>query len=442
MTGACLADGMHSKMLLVAPLLLVALAGCFGADGPGGEDMMGSALTFRDPVDLVCPDHPHYQANEARGSNCGAFGEPQLEVAGDGTIWYSAVCCVGISPPIWLSHDDGETFEALPFADGTGGSRDAFGVEGDFAIDDAGNVYFFDISAVTAYFTKYEADGSHVHTKPDPFPPLVDRPWVRAGAEDEVFILYNTGVAGSNFYRSDDGGLTWDYPGSTNFPCPLMTLGQGPVRDHLIASGCSGAPAAWISMDGGATWGPRIDLPLPAGQSGTEQYMQPAADAAGISYVPVTHTVDDAGENTMISVFAIHPDGTIAGPFPTTSETGLVDKPWLVAGKQGVVAFAYYGADNVTRTDEAEQATWHLKITYSLDAHTDAPTWTTVVADPEPVLEGTFGRNLGDFLQLRQTPDGGLAVAYAMRDETGLTNRFVRSDMGPDFGPEVFRNGP
>lgn len=426
------------RAVLLVLLTLPALAGCL-SDAPDeatddlDADLPVPDLSWLPGVDLLCPDHPVYV------QPCGGFGEPQLEVAGDGTIWYSAVCCVGQSPPIWRSFDGGETFEAMPFADGTGVARDAFGIEGDFAIDDAGNVYFFDISAATAYLTKYEADGTHVHTKADPFPPLVDRPWVRAGAEDEVFIAYNTGLA-TRFYRSDDGGLTWDHPGATEFPCGLMALGQGPVRDHLVVGGCAGDPAAYISHDGGRTWGERIDLPMPSGQRGTESYMQPAADANGTTYVPVTHTTDDEGQNTMISVFAVDADGTVRGPYPATAADGLVDKPWLVAGREGRVAMAYYGAADVTREDEAD-AVWHLHITYSLDADTDDPTWTTVVADPEPVHEGVFGRSLGDFLQLRQTPDGDLVVAYASRASGDLVNRFVRSD-GVDLGPDVFRNGP
>lgn len=426
----------------VALLMAFTVAGCLD-DEPADQQPLPpvqEAVSFLPPVDLICPDYVVY----VRG--CGDFGEPQLEVAGDGTIWYSAVCCIGQSPPIWRSFDGGLTFEALPFADGTGAARDAFGIEGDFAIDDAGNVYFFDIAAATAYFTKYEADATHVHTKPDVFPPLVDRPWVRAGVEDEVFIAYNTGSS-TWFYASTDGGFTWDRLGATEFPCALMSLGQGPVRDHLIMAGCSGDPAAWISLDGGATWGGRIDLALEGDQEGTEAYMQPAADGAGITYVPVTHsTFGDASTraNDQISVFAIHPDGAVKGPFVVSPDDGIVDKPWLVAGKEGVVALAYYAADGVKRAAEADDAEWYLKITYSTDANTESPTWTTVVADPEPVLEGTFGRGLGDFLQLRQTPDGDLVVAYAARPDGGdLVNRFVRTAPGGvDFAPDVFRNGP
>ena len=418
-------------------LLLAPLAGCVDeAQDDPVEDVPEAPLVplldVLPPVELVCPStasHPLYV------NPCGQFGEPQLEVAGDGTIWYSAVCCVGQSPPIWISHDGGLTFEILPFADGTGVVRDAAGVEGDFAIDDAGNVCFFDITAATAYITKYEADATHVHTKPDVFPPLVDRPWVRAGAEDEVFILYNTGVAGSNFYRSDDGGLTWDYPGSTNFPCPLMTLGQGPVRDHLIASGCSGQPSAWLSFDGGVTWGDRITL---SNEGSQESYMQPAADAAGITYVPVTKSTSPDADHGSLHVYAIHPDGSVKGPFEATGNTTASDKPWLIAGREGVVAMAHYLAQDTTWSDQ-EDAVWDLAITYSLDAHTDAPTWTTIIAD-EALFEGVLGRSPGDFLQLRQAPDGDLVVAYA-EDLGGTQNLFVRIE-GIDFAPDVLRNGP
>lgn len=465
-------------LLATALFVLMGLSGCL-SDGTAGsgapstdEDMDAPVVTFRAPVPLECPDHPTYGVYPTGGANgrCADFGEPTLEVAGDGAIWYSSVCCVGQSPPIWVSRDGGETFEALPFADGTGVVRDAAGVEGDFAIDDAGNVYFFDITAATAYFTQYRADGTHVHTTPAVFQPLVDRPWVRAGVEDEVWVFYNTAQS-TVLHHSTDGGVTWDFPEGVTFDCALMTFGQGPERDDLVVSGCSGDPAAWISDDGGVTFTDRIDLPFGDDgpewmhdQSVTEQYMQPSMDAAGYAYIPVTHTLgvdpewDGGGDPTPVigepaepqpgvheatSVYVVSPDGDVSGPFLVTGTEGLVDKPWSIAGKDGVFAMAYYAADGVDRVNESEEAVWDLRITYTLDGHADDPTWHTVTAH-EDVLEGTFGRSLGDFLQLRQTEDGGLAVAYASRDaDSGvLTNWFIRTDEAPDFGPEVFRNGP
>ena len=69
-------------------------------------EILEPVLEFLEPVLLICPDHPTYGIYPTGSAGeCAGFGEPQLEVAGDGTIWYSSVCCVGQSPPIWLSHD-------------------------------------------------------------------------------------------------------------------------------------------------------------------------------------------------------------------------------------------------------------------------------------------------------------------------------------------------
>lgn len=440
--------GTWLKALAAAVTAAVALAGCMdgGDDGPAEPEGPGQAtlLTFEAPVDLECPsDNPLYLIWDLAYTDCGNFGEPQLEVAGDGTIWYSAVCCVGQAPPIWRSFDGGVAFVPLDFGDGTGVVRDAFGIEGDFAIDDAGNVYFFDIAAATGWFTKFSAHGAHLHTKPDVFPPLVDRPWVRAGAADEVFILYNTGMS-SRFFRSTDGGLTWDYPGSTEFPCGLMTLGQGGERHQLAATGCAGAPMLYRSDDAGATWDGGTGLPVPDGYGPYESYMAPAGDANGSFYVPVTHTIDD-GAHTVVSVYRVDPDGSVAGPWQVTPSDGLAEKPWMIAGKDGVAAFAYFQAEQVARDNETTDAVWHVQVAYTSEGLTDRPTWTTVRADPQAVLEGSFGRELGDFLEARQTPDGRIAIAYGARPgspDAPIVNRFVQSAVGIDLGPAVFRNGP
>jgi hypothetical protein len=284
------------------PLLSGCLDGGEPRDGDGGDVAPAAVpLGFLPPVDLVCPsDGAQYTLLDTAFGDCGKFGEPVLEVAGDGTVWASATCCVGRSPPIWVSRDGGESFQLLPFADRTGLVRDSFGIEGDFAIDDAGNAYFFDISAATTWFSKYRADGTHVHTKADVFPPVVDRPWVRAGRADEVWVFYNTAQA-TNLFHSTDGGLTWTVL-PVGFDCALMTIGQGLDRDHLFVAGCSDDPQLRVSTDGGLTFGrpirlPLPDLPFPPGSptpNGTrvEVFMPPVADASGAIYVPLTQTMD------------------------------------------------------------------------------------------------------------------------------------------------------
>ncbi|MDX1612007.1 MAG: carboxypeptidase-like regulatory domain-containing protein, partial [Candidatus Thermoplasmatota archaeon] len=200
------------------------------AAGDGSEpvDEAAPVLTFLEPV-LLGTAHLADQPTTCEAYNCGA-SEPVIEVAGDGTIYASGTCCIGESPPIWYSQDGGETFDLLE------GDvlRESYGIEGDLAVDEAGNLYFTDISVASAYISSWDADQEHRHTVPvGPFKPIVDRPWVRAGGADEVFFAYNTGTS-TEFYKSTDGGLTW-LP-VTSFPGALGALGQGPENDHLYIS--------------------------------------------------------------------------------------------------------------------------------------------------------------------------------------------------------------
>jgi hypothetical protein len=434
--------------LLAAALAALAVAGCThpAASPPAVPGL--PELRFLPPVDLVCrQDDAAAGAQTLAQGDCGAFGEPVIEVAGDGAVWASATCCVGRSPPIWVSRDGGQTFRLLPFADRTGVLRDAFGVEGDFAIDDAGNTYFFDISAATGWFTKYRADGTHVLTKADVFPPLVDRPWVRAGREDQVWIFYNTGSA-TNLYASADGGMTWTLT-AVGFDCALMTIGQGPARDRLFVSGCPSAPQLSVSGDGGLTFGAPIRLPVPdlgvpvsqlPNGTGADSFMPPVADEAGNVYVPFTYNADRDGHRRSLWLDVVHPDGQVVGPLLLSGDLGWNEKPWGAAGRAGEFAVAWYASESPT-TDG--NATWNLTVAATADGASAAPRFTVAKPDPEPVLvRQGFGRQLGDFLQSDVGPDGRLYVIYARRDEAGaITNRVVVTD-GWDFGPGVPRNGP
>jgi hypothetical protein len=400
-------------------------------------------LSFLEPVPLTCPTGPATAAQDAAfGRGCGGFGEPQVEVAGDGTVWASAVCCVGRSPPIWRSFDGGHTFEILE-GEATGVVRDAFGIEGDFAIDDAGNVYFFDISLATSWFTSYAADGTHRHTVPHVFEPVVDRPWVRAGVEDEVFIVYNR-AGSTQFYRSVDGGLTFDIPNGQNFPCGLGGFGQGPDR-NLLMVGTNCGPELYISTDGGDTWSDAEPFPVPKGDfpngSIIDNYVQPSADDAGNIYATFTHAIDAESKQVAVFVSRRDADGTWHGPFQV-SPPGIAEKPWPVAGKEGRYGVAFYYTNHTDYQDQ-EGAEWYLMSAASIDAHAATPHFQLVRADPEPVLLGAFGRNLGDFLQARTGPGGEMVVVYARGAYTdGLQNLFVQSDGVLDLTWADFLNGP
>ncbi|MCA1819480.1 MAG: hypothetical protein LC620_05435, partial [Halobacteriales archaeon] len=316
-------------------------------------------------------------------------------------------------------------------------------------------------AATTIWFTSYKADGTHRWTTPWPVEPNVDRPWVRAGAENQVFIGFNTGSA-TDFYASTDGGRTWD--GNVipphQFPCPLGNLGQGGNRSELyVVAPCVSGNAIdslklWTSHDSGKTWdeGEKVPMPdLPFKKSdgpGLELMNPPVGDAAGNLYVPFTHALDAKNQQSAVFVARRATDGTWTQTQVSTA--GLVHLPWGAAANTGQAAFAWYQSDGTA--DNETKAAWRLMSAASVDADGATPHYQTTVADPAVLWNGTFGRSLGDFIESDFTPDGRFVVVYAHRAPPTsvagqamsgkLTIRFVSSDGMLDLAPLKFLNGP
>lgn len=398
------------------------------------------ALRFLAPVDLgtmhLATEETCLPSNVR--NTCG-LSEPVIEVAGDGSIYVSGTCCVGKAPSVDVSRDGGATFQPLT----TPGTREATGIEGDFAIDDAGNVYFSDILLGAVWFTSWDATGAHRHSTPFPLKPLVDRPWVRAGAEDVVYFLYNTGTT-TSFHLSTDGARTFDPVPAKEFPFPLGTLGQGPANEDLVVVG--GSPlGASLSSDGGATWADPELIPVP--KDGSLQSFAPVVvDETGNVYA--TFTWGDADRGVDVFVSRRGADGEWAGPF-RVSPMGVHANalPWLAAGRDGHVAVAWYGVPGATGDSESvpADAEWFLFTAASVDATAAEPRWQSQVADPLPVLAGPMARRLLDFLQVDIGPEGAAHVAYAaLRDHPGAERTYyVRSTVGLALGPEgAYPSGP
>ncbi|HWH07999.1 MAG TPA: sialidase family protein, partial [Candidatus Thermoplasmatota archaeon] len=350
-------------------------------------------------------------------------------------VYASGVCCVGKAPPVWASRDGGMTWAELT----TPGVREATGIEGDFAVDDAGNLYFTDILLGAMWMTSWDKDGAWRHTTPVPLKPLVDRPWVRAGAEDVVYFLYNTGVS-TELHVSTDGGRTFPPVPLRSFPAPLGTLGQGPERDDLwvVAGG-----KLYASPDGGRTWGEGEDVPLPpdaaSGESGWNFHV-PVVDEAG--RVLVGADVGSARTGYRVYAAVREPDGawstTVVSP-----AGGTHFMPWPAAGRDGGFVLAWYGTDDAAAgpDDVPADAQWHVFLAASRDA---GRTWQVVRADPEPVLEGPMARRLLDFLQVDLAPDGAAHVVYARNLDGTNAERMLhaRTTVGLGLAPLAFPHGP
>lgn len=366
-------------------------------------------------------------------NTCG-LSEPTIEVAGDGTLYVSGVCCVGGSPPVWASRDGGATWQELR----TPGIREAVGIEGDFAVDDAGNVYFTDILLGAMWLTSWDKDGNWRHTVPVPLAPLVDRPWVRAGAEDVVYFLYNT-ARSTEFHRSTDGGRTFSPIPLASFPAPLGTLGQGPERDDLwVVAGRT----LYASTDGGSTWSEGEEVPAPPGaddETAPYNFQVPVVDEAGRVLV----ATDWGGKDGYVMFAAIRdPDGAWR-VVNVSAQGGTHHLPWAAAGPDGGFVLAWYGTDDDAAgvNEVAADAEWFVFLAATHDA---GATWQVVRADPAPVKVGPMDRRLLDFLQVDLAPDGAAHLAYAR--DTGTTpdehTLHVRTTVGLGLAPLAFPNGP
>lgn len=356
-------------------------------------------------------------------NTCG-LSEPVIENAPGGVAYASSVCCVGGSPPVWVTRDAGATWSELE----TPGAREAIGIEGDLAIDAAGNVYFTDILLGALWITSWDAEGDWRHTTPVVLPPLVDRPWVRAGAEDIVYFLYNTGATGTNFHVSRDGGRTFLPTPDATFPAPLGTIAQGPEAEHLwVVAG----RLLYESQDGGATWSAGEEVPLPTDASqdargfGFETVAVDAAGNVGVAY--------DLGQEE--TGYAIHlATRTPAGEWSVSDISppkGTHVMPWVEAGPAGGFVVAWYGIASEASSPEsvAPDAPWHV---YLGATHDTGASWQVVRADEAPVLTGPMARRLLDFLQVDLDEAGAAHLVYAHNRDGSRNERtsYVRTTIG------------
>jgi hypothetical protein len=431
------------RIPLALGIVLAALAGC--ADGPAvaddGPAAHIAALAFRTPLDLGTKAGVLDGAVPAGalGTSCQdslddgdcGLGEPSVEVDGAGTIYVSGVCCLTVAPPVYVSRDGGETFSALLTSPPL---REQFGIEGDFAIDAVGLVYFSDIEfAATFQVSVWEADGTFLHHTKWPAPPIVDRDWIRAEGDGTVYYVYNTGSA-TNVYKSMDAAQTF-----TPIPMHTSAFGLGnaaiwPGRELCIVggSGAGGNRLTDCTTDGGASWSV-AETSAPAGGD----FPVPVFDEAGTLYV-----ASSAGDE--ISIAHRDVDGTWHESV-VVSPPGHHRMPWAAAGAAGALAIAWYGTPAAQIGPESE---WFLHVAVSGDAAAPDAQWKWVQADVQPVFVGALGRDLLDFLQVDIGPDGAVHVAYSDADPAVWPDgneerlRYVRSEPDARLAMQAYWWGP
>lgn len=417
-----------------------------------GDESNGARLRFTEPLQV--------EAHNPIGSALGngerqPSGEPSIKIDDSGVIYIAGVTSVGQASPLWVSTNDGRSFEEAT-TPANWRERSPYGAEGDIAIDAADRMYFVDTSVSTLALSRWappEGPGGKPtweftlpHT-PGVLPGVDDRPWLAyggTGEDDEALWLYVNHVTHVAVYRSTDQGTTWSESTST--------LGEGQrFFTGMIAAPTEDADAAYLfgncgddvslcsrdTHDGGSTpW--------------REVQVATTDDGRTIGPIMVANTVDRAGnaygvwaeaggsEPGCPVYYAASTDGGATwGPKVRVSlGTGCAAFPWITAGDDGRIAVAWYQTDAATaHPDQApEDAAWFLHAAVITNA-TSHPRITTARADPNPLHIGPLGRALWDYLQLTTGPDGRFHIAYA-EDVTIGADGPLGTDLGPSNGTQ------
>ena len=280
---------------------------------------------------------------------------------------------------------------------------------------------------------------------------LASGPWTDSGYgalgqftgsfyETAVYYCYNK-LAGIFCFTSFDGGATFETGGqiiglaTTNggLHGAISTAPDGTV----YVTPRVGTPTVIVSKDNGFSWFERTmgeDVLTPNPRKNSEVSTDTASNAyhvwTGADEGVYMSRSTDSGETWEEESIRISPVEVVSSVFPQTD-----------AGDAGRIAITYLGSENAEMLNQSDidgnpwdgnahyapnNATYHLYITYSLNALDDEPVFHTYRVTDDPVQVGSIclnsgdcrdiggsNRNLLDFNDLHIDREGRVYVAFA-----------------------------
>ncbi|PSP88824.1 hypothetical protein BRC90_06610 [Halobacteriales archaeon QS_4_69_34] len=439
----------RSMMKTTAIAGAASLAPVSGTAAAGGAP--GPSASFSDPVRINPPQRYGY--------------EPGVHVDRFGTIYATAHKTsltnegTQLASFFWYSTDDGRTWQDMPAP--ANADDELFAFEGDIAIDDAGMVYYCDTYAADNTFSRWKTTpGGPVFDLSKPIQGTVgvdDRPWLRAHGDGIVYYLGNNGVEvptrnntdpddGSRivFYRSTDGGLTFSE--GYGFPdSGYCSLAESKADDKTVYVACSegtffsSAPeetfAIFTSHDRGETF-TRQEVGTFEDGTADPFPVWSVTDRAGNPYHVWIN--DDTTDKKPADVRFTRRDGSDGWEtLDVTPFEGTLNKPWIGAGSEGLVAITFYGSRDVQVGDATE---WFPYALVTGDALERSPTWTlTQLADrPVAVDDG----EPEDFFECAIGPDDKVHVTFGREVEPGTIENPTRTlNSGDDTNNLFYTQG-
>ena len=297
------------------------------------------------------------------------------------------------------------------------------------------NFAYTGLGPLTNFGTAVSSDTGHTFTASpvSESPPGVDRQWVVFTDVSTAFFNYNHLGKGYTVQKSTDGGLTYGPPIFTNHSGGRI----GPMRAILSPDKDAKKAIVYFPSIGGNNI--RLDVSLDGGTTWTfcdviDTELKPEAgfvvadhDSAGNIYMAYS---EKGGDNDTYMTWL--PKSKLAG-CKKDAEIGIGKQfrvnrdrvettvmPWLVAGKTGRIAVAFFGTESVGDPDKASfKASWFPYVSMSLNATSKNPTWSQSRATSHPfhynsICLGGTGCDVPDANAGGATGDRSLADYFAM----------------------------
>lgn len=403
---------------VLAPLAIVlVLVGCLSETPSAGVgDEAGDVEAIRPTLASPKFLDPILLGTGGRGA------EPSVVAGPEGRIY------VGATPGFWRSMDGGATFDQLGedacFDELPGGTcmpgraykdpgLDAYDGDIDFAVDAQGALYYVGLfgDAGTVPFMR-SRDGGDTWTEPFDLANGndSDRQWIDALPNGTLYVTWrDRGAPDASdppahrlFRRSPDGGATWGPPVIMGDDALQGPLAHDPARGALYSAFYEDGVRIARSTDEGATWttlavtSEERDLRFRNGYAITK-FPVAAVDEAGTVYVvwatdaPVAGPADAKALGLPRSYLAVSHDRgeSWSSPIPLSPEGRASIYPWIVAGKPGRVAVAWYENEHGVPNENAPDA-WNVVLVESVTADTEAPTFAGGPANAEPIHLGAI----------------------------------------------------
>lgn len=393
--------------------------------------------------------------------------EPSLRIDGKGNIYTCGPFGASRAAEYAAkSEDGGDTFRVLGQAPegriATGGGGDCeLAVSPDLNALGNHTLSYTGLEALVNFSTGRSLDEgkSFVGTNAAPSRPGVDRQWMEASRNGQVFLGYNEVAFGYQVQRSVDGGLTYEPP----VTAATGIFRPGPIRidldpshnplynpltgenDEIIYFTYTKGSAVWVarSYNEGKTW---ENFPVATGFNANNLFPVLAIDTAGNLYAAWT----EKGTFNAYYAYSLRPASGPGGAGETWSGKRLINRapvlstvmPWIEAGDPGRVVVSYYGSEGDGNIEVGSfRGWWDIYVSTSFNALETDPTLvrfaltkaTTHPVHWDSICVSGLGCNLAvppgdrtllDFFQNRLDPKGYVHVTF------NQSNKIPRASVG------------